>query len=80
MFDTTATKMTGTGTNWRDLSSERPVQGTRHPQIVMFIAKGQKFPADPVDGAATGWTMVSLRKIFSVRGRRDSLPLTISDL
>jgi len=59
MFDTTATKMTGSGTTGGTCQASGPYKCTRHSQIVMFIAKGQKFPADPVDGAATGWTMVS---------------------
>lgn len=59
MFDTTATKMTGSGQTGATCTASGPYKCNRHTQIVMFIAKGQKFPADPVDGAPTGWTMVS---------------------
>jgi hypothetical protein len=59
MFDTTATKMTASGKTGGSCQVSGPYKCSRHTEIVLFIVKGQTFPADPVDGAATGWTMVS---------------------
>lgn len=59
MFDTTATKMTGSGQTGATCQTSGPYKSTRNPSIVVFFKKNQRFTADPVDGAPTTWTMVA---------------------
>ena len=58
MSDTTATKVTASGKTGGTCQVSGPYKSTRNTSIVVFFQKGQKFTADPVDGASTTWTML----------------------
>jgi hypothetical protein len=59
MFDTTATKVTATGQTGGTCQVSGPYKSSRNSSIIVFFKRGQRFTADPVDGAATTWTMIS---------------------
>jgi hypothetical protein len=59
MFDTTATKMTGSGQTGGTCQASGPYKSNRNTGVVVFFKKGTRFTVDPVDGAPTTWTMVS---------------------
>lgn len=57
MRDGTAQAVSATGQTGGTCQTSGPYRCDRHRDVVMFIKKGDKFPADPVDGRATTWTM-----------------------
>lgn len=57
MSDGTATAVTATGQTGGTCQTDGPYRCDRHPEIVMFIKKGDKFPVDPVDEGKTTWTL-----------------------
>ena len=57
MRDGTATAVTATGQTGGTCQKEGPYRCDRHSDIVMFFKRGDRFPADPVDGRATTWSM-----------------------
>lgn len=59
MIDSTATKVTATGQTGGTCQVSGPYKSSRNSGIVVFFKSGQRFTADPVDGANTTWTMVS---------------------
>jgi len=54
----TATAVTATGTTGGTCTKSGPYKCNRHPSIIVFVKSGQRFQADPVDGASTTWSIV----------------------
>jgi hypothetical protein len=54
----TATAVTASGTTGGTCSKSGPYKSSRNPSIIIFIKSGVKFPADPVDGRSTTWSMI----------------------
>ena len=54
---TTATTIAVTGQTGGICQKSGPYRPSRNPKIVVFFKEGERFPADPVDGRATTWTM-----------------------
>ena len=59
MKSATAVNMSATGQTGGICREAGPYRPSRNPSIVVFFKQGDKFPADPVDGRATTWTMLS---------------------
>lgn len=57
MAETSATTVTASGKTGGTCQTSGPYKPSRHTTIVVFFKKGQKFPADPVDGNSTTWSM-----------------------
>lgn len=53
----TATTLSGSGSTGSTCSTSGPYRTGRSPYITVFVVKGQKFPAHPVDGRSTSWGM-----------------------
>ena len=59
MKSATAVNMSVTGQTGGTCQASGPYRPSRNPSIVVFFKQGDKFPADPVDGRPTVWTMAS---------------------
>lgn len=59
MKSATAVNMSVTGQTGGTCQVSGPYSPSRNPKIVVFFKQGDRFPADPVDGRATIWTMNS---------------------
>lgn len=54
---TTAAAANVVGQTGGTCQTSGPYKCDRHASIVVFFKSGDRFPADPVDGAATTWTL-----------------------
>jgi hypothetical protein len=54
-----STTVTATGQTGGTCQVSGPYRPSRNTSIVVFFKKGDKFPADPVDGRSTTWMMTS---------------------
>ena len=57
MSDTTATKISASGKTGGTCNVTGPYKSSRNTSIVVFFKRGDRFPADPVDGRSTTWVM-----------------------
>lgn len=58
MFPTTrTTSLAVTGQTGGICQKSGPYRPFRNKSVVIFFKEGDRFPADPVDGRATTWTM-----------------------
>jgi len=57
MSDTTATKVSASGTTGGICSVSGPYKSTRNTSIVVYYKRGDRFTVDPVDGRNTTWVM-----------------------
>lgn len=57
MSDTSATKVSASGTTGGTVNVSGPYKSSRNPSIVIYYKRGDKFGADPVDGRSTTWVM-----------------------
>jgi len=55
----TASNVVATGQTGGTCQTSGPYRPSRNASIVVFFKKGDKFPADPVDGKSTTWTITS---------------------
>lgn len=57
MSDTSATKVSASGTTGGTCNVSGPYKSSRNPSIVVYYKRGDRFAADPVDGRSTTWVM-----------------------
>lgn len=57
MSDTSATKVSASGTTGGTCTVSGPYKSSRNTSVVVYYKKGDKFTADPVDGRSTTWVM-----------------------
>jgi hypothetical protein len=57
MKDGTATAVNVVGQTGGACQTSGPYKCDRHADIVVFFKNGDRFPADPVDGRSTSWTL-----------------------
>jgi len=57
MRNGTATSSIVSGTTGGTCQVSGPYKCDRHTDVVIFFKAGDKFPADPMDGRSTTWTL-----------------------
>jgi hypothetical protein len=58
-FSTSATTVTASGSTGGVVQATGPYRSSRNPKVCVFLKRGTRFPADPVDGRSTSWAMGS---------------------
>jgi hypothetical protein len=64
-FDTSARDISASGKSGGTCQTSGPYTSSRTPSIVVFLARGQKFPNDPVSGSSTTWNLVTSTRSVS---------------
>lgn len=58
-FAVSSTSVSASGSTSGTCLKTGPYYSSRNKSIIVFVAQGQKFPVDPVDGRSTTWYMVN---------------------